>query len=104
MLEIPEISDIDAAFPVKVPLPKWEDLPKEFRRDWHNGRNKFTEIASTIFYKGGRLSDFGLTPKDGVDILKAQRAIMACLRSFEPKHEHKIAGVGYMLSEWFDVA
>jgi len=43
-----------------------------------------------------------LTPKDGVDVKKAMRALKAALGSFEPKHEHKMAAVGYMLSQWFD--
>ena len=40
--------------------------------------------------------------KDGVDNKKAMAAISAILRSFDPKHEHKEAGVAYLFSEWFE--
>lgn len=103
MLAIPEISDVDAAFPTKVPLPAWNDIPKEFRERWHR-RDGFHGVVSRIFYEGGRWEDFGLKPKKGVDEAKARRAIITCLRSWEPQHEHKVAGVAYMLSEWFDLA
>ena len=98
MLTVPEVSDIDAAFPVNPPLPEWDDIPEEFKQ-WHND---FAKIAAMLFYNGGKLSDHGLTPKGDLDEIKAIRAIRACLGSFEPKHEHKMAGVAYMLSEWFD--
>ena len=103
MLDIPEVSDAAVAFPTTTPLPAWEDLTEDFQRGrgeaepWHR-------IVSKIFFEGGRLSDFGLTPKDGVDVNKAMRAILVCLGSWEPKHEHKTAGVAFMLSEWFDAA
>lgn len=31
------------------------------------------------------------------------RVVMAHLRSFEPKHEHKIAGLGYLVSQVCDI-
>ena len=98
MLSIPEVTDLDLAFPVDVPLPSWDIIPKDFKRC----SNEFAEVASTLFFKGGNPSDFGLRPKQGVDNTKALRAIRCCLGSFEPKHEHKKAGVAYMLSEWFE--
>lgn len=103
MLPIPEVTDIEMAFPTMVPLPAWNDIPEDFRQErgesepWHR-------IVSTIFCEGGRLSDFGLTPKPGIDKDKATRAIRTCLGSWEPSHEHKTAGVAFMLSEWFDAA
>lgn len=100
MLPVPELSDLDVNFPAKPPLPEWKDIPEEFKRY----SNPFAQIASELFFKGGKLADYGLTPKEGVDIGKATRAIRSCLGSFDPKHEHKEAGVAYMLSEWFDRA
>jgi len=101
MLKIPELDDAEMAFPAHAPIPSWDDLPEEFRTGWHSN-NKWCDIASTLFYKGGSLEEFSLTPKEGVDKKKAIRAIKASLGSFQPKHEHKIAAVGYMLSQWFD--
>ena len=96
MLEIPEIQDVDIAFGTTKALPKFKDIPREFTRDG----NKWKDAASSLFFKGGRKSQFKV--KDGVDADKAFRAIQAHLASWEPKHEHKEAGVAYMLSEWFD--
>lgn len=100
VLEIPELSDEQVVFPTTVPLPAWDDIPEVFKR--HN-ETPFNKIVSTLFFNGGKFSDFGLTPKEGVDLRKATRAIKACLGSFEPKHEHKEAGVAFMISEWFDL-
>ncbi len=95
-MEPKEITDLDLAFPAHVIdlglLPKWEDIPEEFRD--HN--NEWNRAASKIFFRGGR----GLVFKEGVDVVKAKRHLTACLRSFQPKHEHKTAGVGWLLSQW----
>ena len=40
--------------------------------------------------------------RDGVDIKRALRHISACMRSFQPKHEHKVAGVAYLLDLFFE--
>jgi hypothetical protein len=102
MLPIPELSDLEVAFPAKAPIPPWDELPKEFRDNWDD--NAWCDIAAKFFYKGGSLDEFKLTPKEGVDVKKAIRAIKAALGSFEPSHEHKMAAVGYMLSQWFNRA
>lgn len=105
MLEVPEVSAADIAFPTTPPgLPPWDDIPEDFRDNWHRDNHPWCRIPSKWFYQGGGLSDFGLTPKDGIDGDKAMRAIRCCLGSWEPQHQHKIAGVAYMLSQWFDQA
>ena len=43
-----------------------------------------------------------MKPKEGVDTKKALRHVKAVLGSWEPKHEHKEAGVAFLLNEWFD--
>jgi hypothetical protein len=98
MLAIPELNDAQVTFGSKPPLPAWGDIPAEFKRS----SNPFAHIASKLFFEGGKLADFGLTAKPGVDVSKAMRAIKCCLGSFDPSHEHKEAGVAYMLSQWFD--
>jgi hypothetical protein len=40
-------------------------------------------------------------PHEGIDPAKAMRHLRAILGSFEPKHEHKEAGVAYLMSQWF---
>jgi hypothetical protein len=37
-----------------------------------------------------------------VDTTKALRAVAACIGDWGPSHEHKEAGVAYLLSEWFE--
>ena len=90
------------AFSTDVPLPAWDDIPEDFRQSWSRRNNLFCHVACTLLYKGGKLADFKLKPKPGVDEEAAQKVIRACLGSLESKHQHKIAGVGYMLSEWFE--
>jgi hypothetical protein len=103
MLPIPEVSQVEVVFPADPPLPPVEEIPEEF---WETG-NPWTQIASGLFFKGGSLyGDYGILFKEHLSTEQkhnALRAIMACLGSLQPKHEHKEAGVGYMLSEWFDM-
>ncbi len=103
MLEPQEISDAMLAFPADVShlLPPIEDVPEEFhyyeRRS--EGRSRWVAIASQWFGPG---LQGGLVPKEGIDAQTAGRHVQACLGSFQPKHEHKIAGCAYLLSLWFE--
>ena len=99
MIEPKEVSDVMMAFPANVIgegyLPAEEDIPKEF---W--GGNEWSDMAQKWFM--GVLSDPGLISKEGIDAQLAGRHCQAVLGSYEPKHEHKIAGVGYLMSEFFE--
>lgn len=48
------------------------------------------------------INGYGVVPKEGVDPDKAMRHLAACMRSFEPKHEHKMAGVACLMATWFE--
>lgn len=101
MLPVPEVSDLDLAFPANPPLPAVQDIPEEFKR---NPRNLFVRMADHLFSHGdvqGFPDGKHLTLVEGLDPEKVQRAVLCCLRSYAPKHQHKIAGVAYMLSNWF---
>lgn len=92
------VSQIDITFggDMDALLPPWEEIPEEFKRD----RHPFNKVVSKWFF--GRLppeTDF--RPKPGVDANAALRHVVAILRSFQPKHEHKEAGCAYLLSLWF---
>ncbi len=107
MTPIPDISALDVAFGNIGHLPKMKDLPEEFQRE----RSPFCKSVQTWFFDGATASPNGITigdksytAKEGVDAQKALAAIRAALGSFEPSHEHKIAGCGFLLSEWFDPA
>lgn len=101
MLPVPEVSDLDLAFPAAPPLPAVQDIPDEFKR---NPRNLFVRMADHLFSHGD-VATFKdgqhLTLVEGLDPVKVQRAVLCCLRSYAPKHQHKIAGVAFMLSNWF---
>lgn len=86
---------IDNPYPAHVTgtyLPPKEDIPKEFL----NHYNPYHKLASDLFFNGGVIPEV----KEGIDYKMARAQIVYCLSSFEPKHELKEAGVGYLLSLW----
>lgn len=107
MLKIPELTSMDVAMGNIKHMPKFTSLPDEFRK--YNS-NPYCNAVSSWFFGGGTGNGKAFAtndgdkfkPKDGVNGHQALMAIRAVLGSFEPKHEHKIAACGYMLSEWFD--
>jgi hypothetical protein len=84
-----------AAHGMRELLPPYESIPKEFR----NNRTEWNRLFSDWFYRG--LSSLELEPKEGIDKHAALAHIRAVMSSFEPKHEHKEAGVAFLLSQWF---
>ncbi len=99
MIPVQDVTDLDVVFPgnVEALMPKWEDIPKEFR-GWR--ATKWNGVFNDWFYAGLRNASW--MPKDGVDTAKALRHIKAIMGSWNPKHEHKEAAVAYLLSEWFE--
>lgn len=97
-----EVSGIQCAFPASLAdlLPAWEELPEPVRQGWH--RSPWSKQAETWFYWGADLKKSTVKPREGIDVAVAFRHLGVCLGSFEPKHEHKIAGVGYLMSLWFE--
>jgi len=81
-------------------MPKWTELPDEFRLEIGAAR-KWTDIVDDLFFRGAK--DIRCVIKDPTieqrDII---RHISMLLHSFEPAHEHKTAGVAYLLSLWCD--
>lgn len=99
MRPVPNVDAPAAIFgQIKGILPAWDEIPEQF---WKH-HNPYARVVSKLFFSGGALSDFGLTVKPGLDKANVMRAVNACLSSFEPNHEHKEAGVAFLLSEWFD--
>lgn len=90
---------IDAAFGARLSdYPQMSDVPEAFQS--HNG--PYQNVVSALFFRGGGLSDFGLSFKKGLDHAQAATAIRSLLCSWDPKHEHKTAVVSWALSEWCD--
>jgi len=117
MISPKEVDKVLAAFPADVIgdyLPKWEDIPEDFRKGW-NRQGSPCDLASALFsgsYMSGKIGEpvielVGRTPgfivKEGIDAKLVWPHLQVCLRSYQPKHEHKIAGVGYLISQWIQV-
>ena len=95
---VPDVDDVDCAFP-----SRWRELlppMSELTDTERNMRGPFCEALSSIFFKGGKLEDYGIRPKPGTDMKKVYRYVRATLGDFGPKHEHKIGGIGHMLAKW----
>lgn len=73
---------------------------EQMGREFYAMRGRHCDVASALFFGGGKLADHGLRFRPGIDRVKAFNAIRAMLASFEPKHEIKIGTVGYALSQW----
>lgn len=91
--DLQSITTLDASFGTTKYLPAREDIPKEFE----SSRNPYVRVINAIFH-GEKMPDMSINLAPGVQIPLLQRFIRAHLASFEPKHEHKIAGVAYLLS------
>lgn len=112
----PHVSDVEIAFGITSYLPDFSCLPQEYQNEIADG----CKIANAIFNEGwaagaliakrihqGRSLDLKSPPPGDIPsgeisdpILRFQRCIGAHLASWSPKHEHKIAGVGYLIDKW----
>ncbi|NBK98199.1 MAG: hypothetical protein EOM50_09285 [Erysipelotrichia bacterium] len=92
--DLEKISDVDVSFGTTMLLPKEKDIPEDFK-DY--GKNEiYFKIVNSLFY-GFTPPDADIEFKDGFDPNKVLRVVRAHLASWEPKHQHKTAGVAYML-------
>ena len=98
MIPVPDVTNLDVAFGNIKHLPAMKDIPEEYQ-SWNHPAH---EAATSLFFRGGKLSDFGYTPREGVNAGKATAALQAILCSFEPRHEHKTAGAAYLIDQWFE--
>ena len=79
-------------------MPKMNDIPKEFRN--MNSRNKWNRFQQDWFFNS--VPGLQVWPKEEIDPEKALQHLSGIQRSYEPKHEHKVASVAYLASLWFD--
>ena len=97
--QLPKVRDVDLAFGSTVWLPVPEVIPKEF---WHE--NQYSRFMDGWFFDG--LTEKSLKNIILSDSLSSEEAgervkqIMAILESWAPKHEHKIAGCAFLLSQF----
>lgn len=94
-----KIDKLNTVFPTVTDgfLPPYKDIPDEFKQ----GRTEWNKVFSKWFHTGlPKGTQF--IPKEGVNLDDAMRHVKYCMRSWEPKHEHKEAGVAYLMSLWFE--
>jgi len=80
-------------------LPPYEDIPEEFTKSFYCN-NKWCKLFNDMFFKGIRITK--IIPKEGIDKDKAWRHIHIASSGWDSKHEHKEAGVSYLMSLWFE--
>lgn len=90
--QIASITMPELAFSTERLLPSLDDIPDDFKRG-----NIYTELAEAILY-GRPLAPSEIQLKAGVEPEALNKCVRAHLQSYGPKHEHKIAGVGYMIA------
>ena len=99
--QLDAITDVELAFGTTRLLPPLEVVPEEFHRG-----NAYTRLLDCIF-AGSALPEAQIEFRKGFDDPEAvkllPRVVQAHLRSFEPKHEHKIAGLDYLVSLVCDI-
>lgn len=95
--DVNQITESEMAFGSTKLLPDFKDIPVEF--DAFNGTSKYTKLVSDWFFNG--LEEFEPVMNDGFDKDKCIVCLGAHLSSYSPKHEHKTAGVAYMMSFMF---
>jgi hypothetical protein len=95
-----DVNDLDIAFGGRAAalMPLMAEIPKCYNA--FPPKRPSVKFAQAWFYKGIDKPKF--TPRDGIDTTKALRHIKACLGSFELKHEHKMAGVAFLLDQFFE--
>lgn len=96
--EMCNINDIDVAFGTTKYLPPDAAIPAEFKR--HS--NIYSRLAEALIFgtalPAGELQFLpGFTEPE--DKGRMVRCVRAHLTSYSPKHEHKIAGVAFMISK-----
>lgn len=92
--DLETITDVDLTFGTTKLLPKTDNIPNDFRE--RGDDLPYFQVVNALF-SGKPLVSGDVEFKDGFDPEKVVRVVRAHLASWEPKHEHKISGVAYML-------
>tara|TARA_R110002096_G_C14459064_1_gene712137 strand:- start:618 stop:974 length:357 start_codon:yes stop_codon:yes gene_type:complete len=103
-----EVNDAEMVFPAEVMgrlMPYYKDLPEGFNGQGKWMNNPWCKNAETWMFNGVDVKKSTVKFKDTLDETEQRmvwRQLQCCMGSFEPKHEHKMAGVGYLMSLFFD--
>ncbi|OHU47269.1 hypothetical protein BKG82_26825 [Mycobacteroides chelonae] len=91
------VDDLMLQFPAGLGdlLPPMDAIPDDYphRQDWLDFQGRW--------FAGVLPPNAEMEPADGIDATTAGRHLSAIQRSFEPKHEHKMAAVAWLASRWF---
>lgn len=63
-------------------------------------KRELEDLVQVWFFKG--LKGLKSKPREGVNETEALAHLSYIMRSWEPKHEHKISGVAFLINEWFE--
>lgn len=96
--QVKSVTDVEEAFGTIKLLPELDQVPVEFKQ---NQRIE-CKVVSSMFY-GTEMPEASVVFKDGFEPKSVMKCFMAHLKSFEPKHERKMAGVAYMMSLVCDI-
>lgn len=92
-------TDLDVAFATTRCLPPEDIIPHDFWPDKvgyaHNG---YLRLVDALFV-GNEVPNMEFTFNEGFTGNKLMEFTVAHLKSFDPSHEHKIAGIAFMLSK-----
>ena len=93
-----EVTDLDLAFPADLGdlLPPTAVIPADYPH-----RETWAALVHTWFYEGLDGQNIRMVAAPGVDAQTAGRHLTAVLRSFQPKHEHKMDAAAWLASRWF---
>ena len=83
----------------EILLPPMEAIPEEFKQ---HGGTKWNKLFNDWFFYG--LSKLEFKIKADIDKTKALKHIKIAMLGWDSQHEHKEAGVAYLMSLWFDDA
>lgn len=91
------VDELLLAFPAILGelLPPLDVIPDEYphRQEWLDFQGHW--------FAGTLPQDSEMEPADGIDATTAGRHLSAIQRSFEPRHQHKVAAVAWLASRWF---
>ena len=92
------VTDVDLAFPAQVHhlMPDRTVIVKS--RDSETFRF-YSELAERWFFRGLSAAEVPKV-KSGLDEELVWRHLGCIMKSFEPKHEHKIDAVAFLMMQW----
>lgn len=92
--EFPKVTGADMAYPTFDTIPALLD---EARARGHDRGGPYSDLASALFFRGGKVKFRKDVPEDYRKRVWAY--VRAFMGSFAPKHEHKTAICALLLSE-----